>query len=826
MSAIGVFFLLLTLMTCVLGAEVTLVDHDVPQVEEFRYGANSVLVRLARGENLASVLRSRGLYNVSALHIVSHGSAGIVSLGELALDATSSSVAQLAVWRRHLAQDAVVLLYACSAGRGSKGRALVRRVAELTGATVAASRDVTGHAELGGNWKLEEVHGPNRRVAQEAAARFSKRFAFSWRHVLQFLTVTPISWDVVGLDSNNVNVGPNLFLIGARVCAAQASTAVMATLVWDTPNSFINLSPGSPSVLPVSPSVVNLAAGACFDFYFNVAITRTSLAYTTTRKYRVLVTAANQWTIQTPNDRQLYVEQILSQNRNTVVSFTGSTAVTVGGTYTYDLVAKTAPGGYNSVTNFPFFPNTVFQVLSITTTYTNPAGGTNNGIWANACGYEESITSPNYRSCVGPCQYAGCGAGGTITSEYVVKILGGAGSTVAVSNLITDFSGSSYHYNADFGSGINILNIVVSAAINPVTASKSLSPASIKLGAAGAGTATISVNNSNAVNLTGVSFSDPFPAGLTLVGTPTGSPAACGTPTIVNNVLSVSGGTVGASGVCTYTATYTGTSAGTLTNPKFDILNNGGSVGTVAAAPTIVMLAPAVDKVFGMPTVAVSSTTQTVTITIANNNPAAIQNIKFNDTLSPAVASLSQISSTCGVTAVFAAGPPSTISYTTTGLNLAANSACTITGTIGVGATAQAYVNAPFNVTSDNAPDAATVQRQFVATVAQSLQRALCESILFIFSNLFFSVQDVPKCDTGCWADDSGHDCVAEPGLGRRHNSGSFQLFRHAAGWIALNWICDHYGGQRRDDRVSKSHFSRTHLHEHHFVSMRNCRGQ
>jgi uncharacterized repeat protein (TIGR01451 family) len=316
----------------------------------------------------------------------------------------------------------------------------------------------------------------------------------------------------------------------------------------------------------------------------------------------------------------------------------------------------------------------------------------------------------------------------------VVKILGGAGSTVAVSNLINDFSGSSYHYNADFGSGINILNIVVSAALNPVTATKSLLPASIKLGAAGAGTATILVNNSaNAVALTGISFSDPFPAGLTLVSTSTPTPAACGTPTIANNVLSVSGGTIAANGSCTYTATSTGTSAGVLTNPTFDIFNNGGSVGTVAATQTTVMAAPVVDKVFGMPTVAVSTTTQTVTISITNNNPAAIQNIKFTDTLSPAIASFSGTSNTCGVTVVFAPGPPSTISYTTTGLTLAANSACTITGTIGVNSTAQTYVNAPFNVTSDNAPDAATVQRQFVATVAQSLQGALLVFIKFIF---------------------------------------------------------------------------------------------
>jgi hypothetical protein len=32
------------------------------------------------------------------------------------------------------------------------------------------------------------------------------------------LTVTPITWNVIGLDSNNVTVGPNHFPVGARVC--------------------------------------------------------------------------------------------------------------------------------------------------------------------------------------------------------------------------------------------------------------------------------------------------------------------------------------------------------------------------------------------------------------------------------------------------------------------------------------------------------------------------------------------------------------------------------------------------------------------------------
>jgi 3D (Asp-Asp-Asp) domain-containing protein len=36
--------------------------------------------------------------------------------------------------------------------------------------------------------------------------------------VFASLTITPVTWNVVGLDSNNVAVGPNVFPLGARVC--------------------------------------------------------------------------------------------------------------------------------------------------------------------------------------------------------------------------------------------------------------------------------------------------------------------------------------------------------------------------------------------------------------------------------------------------------------------------------------------------------------------------------------------------------------------------------------------------------------------------------
>src|SRR5512133_2701936 len=77
------------------------------------------------------------------------------------------------------------------------------------------------------------------------------------------LSVVPITWNVIGLDSNNVNVGPNTFPVGARICntGSQPSGAITAIFAWDSVNSYINLSGGTLDTL----TYPGLAAGACTD---------------------------------------------------------------------------------------------------------------------------------------------------------------------------------------------------------------------------------------------------------------------------------------------------------------------------------------------------------------------------------------------------------------------------------------------------------------------------------------------------------------------------------------------------------------------------------
>jgi uncharacterized repeat protein (TIGR01451 family) len=322
------------------------------------------------------------------------------------------------------------------------------------------------------------------------------------------LTITPVSWNVVGLDSNNQNAGPDTFQIGARVCntGGAAVTNVVATFVWDSANIYVNLSGNNPITLS------SLNAGACSDFYFPVTITRTALAQNTARRYHITASGTAVATVSTPTPRELYVEKIISQNRNSVNSITGPTTVYVGQTYNYTVNASTATGGYEQLEAFLNLSNVIFQVQSIATTYTAPAGGTNDKFYADACGWDNNPLSANYRSCIGPPNYTGGKAGGTINTTYTVKILS-TGVTTA-STLIMDFSGSSYHYNSDYGVGINSITITALPPPAPnVVLAKSVSPSGAAQIIPGADlTYTIAFTNSGTAVATSLVIMDPIPA--------------------------------------------------------------------------------------------------------------------------------------------------------------------------------------------------------------------------------------------------------------------------------------------------------------------------
>ncbi len=111
-------------------------------------------------EQIASYLAGRT--GVDSIHIMSHGDAGRIYLGNAEL--TQQSVNgehsdELAAIGRALTVDGDILVYGCDVAAGSGGQQLIDAIAAKTGADVAASTDDTGWDEAGGDWTLEASSG-------------------------------------------------------------------------------------------------------------------------------------------------------------------------------------------------------------------------------------------------------------------------------------------------------------------------------------------------------------------------------------------------------------------------------------------------------------------------------------------------------------------------------------------------------------------------------------------------------------------------------------------------------------------------------------------
>ena len=122
------------------------------------------IIEIGAGEDgiarIGQVLAGRS--GIDAVHLLSHGGAGEIRLGNVTLDQTTLAQrgGEIAAWSAALAANADLLIYGCDVAAGSAGEKLVGDLAALTGADVAASTDATGSALLGGNWVLEQASGP------------------------------------------------------------------------------------------------------------------------------------------------------------------------------------------------------------------------------------------------------------------------------------------------------------------------------------------------------------------------------------------------------------------------------------------------------------------------------------------------------------------------------------------------------------------------------------------------------------------------------------------------------------------------------------------
>ena len=98
---------------------------------------------------------------ISAIHILSHGSEGSLQIGNSSIDGQvlENQADKFSSWRDALKEGGDILLYGCNVAGSELGIDFVDRLSLITGADVAASIDVTGAAQLGGDWELEYSTG-------------------------------------------------------------------------------------------------------------------------------------------------------------------------------------------------------------------------------------------------------------------------------------------------------------------------------------------------------------------------------------------------------------------------------------------------------------------------------------------------------------------------------------------------------------------------------------------------------------------------------------------------------------------------------------------
>jgi len=121
------------------------------------------VVEIQAGESgLAQLTQALSQYQgLDALHIVSHASDGVIQLGnsQITEEMLKTEVATLSAIDGALKGGADVLFYGCNLAEGQAGESLLQFISSEANVDVAASDDVTGAFELGGNWDLEKTVG-------------------------------------------------------------------------------------------------------------------------------------------------------------------------------------------------------------------------------------------------------------------------------------------------------------------------------------------------------------------------------------------------------------------------------------------------------------------------------------------------------------------------------------------------------------------------------------------------------------------------------------------------------------------------------------------
>uniref|UniRef100_UPI00056C11E0 DUF4347 domain-containing protein n=1 Tax=Anaerovorax odorimutans TaxID=109327 RepID=UPI00056C11E0 len=142
----------------------TVIDTSLEDWELLRDGVKEGEILLLDGKNdpLDAILsKLEAMKKVDCLNIISHGTSGELKFKNGAIDIEELEKDK-DKWQKlsgYLSKDGDIQLFGCNVAKGEEGKNFITKLAQVTGADVAASINPTGAEDKGGDWTLEAVVG-------------------------------------------------------------------------------------------------------------------------------------------------------------------------------------------------------------------------------------------------------------------------------------------------------------------------------------------------------------------------------------------------------------------------------------------------------------------------------------------------------------------------------------------------------------------------------------------------------------------------------------------------------------------------------------------
>ena len=489
--------------------------------------------------------------------------------------------------------------------------------------------------------------------------------------------------------------------------ALNATTSLTFTITNPAANTVSLTGVAFTDTLPTGLTVANSTATVCGGTLTTtaptgIALTGATIAANGQCQFSVTVTgaASGQYTNTTGN--------VTSTNGGTGNTATANLTVVTPPSIAKAFGATTIPlNGTTSLTFTITNPNTGVALSGVAFTDNLPAGlvvATPNGLNNTCNGTVTAVAGSGSIS---------LSAGTLAASASCTVSVNVQGTTAGVKN-------NSVTVTSTEGGTGNTSNASITV-VAPPTIAKAFGAASIPLN--GSTSLSFTITNPNTTALTGVAFSDTLPAGL-VVSTPNGLTGTCGAGTITatagTNVISLSGGTIAASGSCTFSVNVTGIAAGTQNNTTGNVTSTEGGTGGTASASINVVAPPSIAKVFNPSNIALNATTSlTFTITNPAANAVSLTGVAFSDTLPTGLTVANATATVCGGTLTTTA--PTGIALT--GATIAANGQCQFSVTV-TGAASGQYTNTTGNVTSTNGGTGNTATANLTVATPPSIAKA------------------------------------------------------------------------------------------------------